>query len=303
MLDRLIDQHLGLPARAIRPEQGHEGLLALVAVLAKALTDGRRVARYIEEIVGDLKSQPKVLRIAPKAQPLLGPSPAKHRATFDRPADQRSRLQSLQPRNRFHVCGLVCRQQIEHLPARHPECACRMSEVPNQLDTDFCKGVRRRVGQDLERQRQQGVTGKDRSRLVERDVHRRFSAAKVIIVHARQIVVDQRMDMDALDSEPGSKRQGSGNVEQVGGGARQQGPKALTSAYCGVTHGVQKAGARVGGLDQHLFEHGVDIRRNPRKRLINAREVPGDFSRTHARAIRLKTVVSFSDPVCSTLIR
>ena len=42
----------------------------------------------------------------------LGTGPAKHRATFDRPADQRSRLQALQPRDRFHVRGLVSRQQI-----------------------------------------------------------------------------------------------------------------------------------------------------------------------------------------------
>jgi hypothetical protein len=57
-----------------------------------------------------------------------------------------------------------------------------------------------------------------------------------------------------------------GYAENVGGGTRQEGPKAFASTYCGVTHRIQKAGAGIGGYNQHSLEQCVDVRRNFRKR-------------------------------------
>ena len=64
----------------------------------------------------------------------------------------------------------------------------------------------RLVGEDLEGQRVQRIAGKDRGRFVEGVVHGRLAAPEVVIVHARQIVVDQRIDVDAFDREPDPHR-------------------------------------------------------------------------------------------------
>ena len=48
--------------------------------------------------------------------------------------------------------------------------------------------------------------GEHRLGLAKRLVHGRLAAAHVVIVHARQIVVDQRIDVDRLDRAAGAKR-------------------------------------------------------------------------------------------------
>ena len=58
----------------------------------------------------------------------------------------------------------------------------------------------------LEGQRQQGVAGQDRRRLAEHLVAGRPAAAQVVVVHRRQVVVDQRVGVDHLDGTGG--RQG-----------------------------------------------------------------------------------------------
>ena len=71
------------------------------------------------------------------------------------------------------------------------------------------------IGEDLERQRVQRIAGEDRGAFVEGAVHGRLAAAQIVIVHARQIVVDQRIDMDAFDREAGAQRAVAIDVEQV----------------------------------------------------------------------------------------
>ena len=49
------------------------------------------------------------------------------------------------------------------------------------------------------------VAGEDRDVLAERDVARRAAAAQVVVVHRRQVVVDERVGVDQLDR--GGERQ------------------------------------------------------------------------------------------------
>ena len=58
----------------------------------------------------------------------------------------------------------------------------------------------------LERERVETVAGKHRRRFAERLVDRRFAAPKLGIVHAREVVVDQRIDVDRLDRACNPKR-------------------------------------------------------------------------------------------------
>ena len=60
--------------------------------------------------------------------------------------------------------------------------------------------------EDFEREVVEAVAGEDRGRFVERLVDGRLAAAKIVVVHARQIVVDQRIDVDRLDRRAGAER-------------------------------------------------------------------------------------------------
>ena len=58
---------------------------------------------------------------------------------------------------------------------------------------------RRLVGDDVEGKRQQAVAGKDGGRLVEGLVHGRLAAAQIVVVHRRQVVMDERIAVDAFE--------------------------------------------------------------------------------------------------------
>jgi len=59
-------------------------------------------------------------------------------------------------------------------------------------------GVRCRRGQQFECQRQRRIAGQDGGPLVESPVHRGLAAPHVVVVHGRQIVVDERIAVHAL---------------------------------------------------------------------------------------------------------
>ena len=58
--------------------------------------------------------------------------------------------------------------------------------------------------QHLEGKRMEAVAGEDRRGLVKGAVDGRLAAAQIVIVHRGQIVMDQRIDMDALDRDRGA---------------------------------------------------------------------------------------------------
>ncbi len=77
MLDRLVDEQLGLLARALPAEQGDEGLLALGAVLADLLAGLLLLALLVEQVVGDLEGEADVAGIAAQraSAPRAAPAP------------------------------------------------------------------------------------------------------------------------------------------------------------------------------------------------------------------------------------
>jgi len=99
---------------------------------------------------------------------------------------------------------------------------------------------------------EQGIAGKQGGRLVEGLVCGRSSATQVVIVHAGQIVVDQRISMDAFQRD--ARRQGVVAIaEKVGGGEREYGPQAFSAGFQAVAHGlVQACGTGVRRGNVHL---------------------------------------------------
>src|SRR3712207_121400 len=67
MLDRLADKHVGLLAGPVAAQEGYEGLLARLAVLAHALAGLRLLALDVQEIVGDLEREADIAGVAAKA--------------------------------------------------------------------------------------------------------------------------------------------------------------------------------------------------------------------------------------------
>ena len=96
------------------------------------------------------------------------------------------------------------------------------------------------AGDDVEGQRQQPVAGEDRGGIVGLLVQRGPAAAQVAVVHRRQIVMDQRIAMDAFERGAGQQRGLARHAEHGRTLDHQKRPQALAAAEAGIAHRVHQ---------------------------------------------------------------
>ena len=102
-------------------------------------------------------------------------------------------------------------------------------------------GVGARIGEDLEGERLQRVAGEDGGRLVEGAVGGRPAAPQVVVVHRRQIVVDQRIGVQALDRGAGAEAaRASARPSARAVSIDQEGPQPLAAAERRIAHGLEE---------------------------------------------------------------
>ena len=101
------------------------------------------------------------------------------------------------------------------------------------------RGHRRRLdllGQHLEGQRQQGVAGQNGRGLVERLVAGGPAAPQIVVVHGRQIVVDQRIGVDHFDRAGGRHGRFDRPAARLGGQQHQHRPQPFARRQEAVAH-------------------------------------------------------------------
>ncbi len=122
------------------------------------------------------------------------------------------------------------------------------------------------MSQNVKGQRLQCVTGKDSGRLVIGTVTAGLAASQVIVVHGRQVIVDQRVGMDQFN-----RCRRCVECFRVGAngpptGVDQGGANAFATAQHGVTHGLVQTGGVGGRGRQPLIEAGFQPRAADRKK-------------------------------------
>ena len=129
----------------------------------------------------------------------------------------------MNPLHPVDLPGGVGREHVGHPAAFHGEVVSLAADQgvgagrPGEHETTA--GGDRRLqagGQRLEGQRLEGVAAEDRRRLVERPVAGGDAPAQVVVVHRRQVVVDERIGMDHLHRRGG----GGGGVPIAAAGLR-----------------------------------------------------------------------------------
>ena len=105
-------------------------------------------------------------------------------------------------------------------------------------------GSPRLLAEVAERLGVEPVAGEDRDVLAELHVGGRLAAAQVVVVHRRQVVVDQRVGVDQLD-RAASGRTSRRRAERAGGGEREHRADALAAGQQRVAHRLlEPRGAR-----------------------------------------------------------
>ena len=134
--------------------------------------------------------------------------------------------------------------EVDRLAARH---AARAASPRQELQHRelvlriLGEGV---LGEELEGEALQRISGEERRRLVELDVARGLAPAQRIVVHARQIVVDQRVRMDHLDGRGARIHAGDVGIDDFAGRVSKQRTHALAAAERRVAHRRRKARRR-----------------------------------------------------------
>ena len=128
-------------------------------------------------------------------EPIIGLGPDRKILFMNREALAVLNLQAeVVGRNRF-----IFVFKVLNLPRNHSGAARRTRKKRNGL----CNGIGGdifRLACGLECESQQRIAGKERVCLAEFDMARRLAAAHIVVVHAGQIVVDERICVDKLDS-------------------------------------------------------------------------------------------------------
>src|SRR5690606_14945882 len=141
----------------------------------------------------------------------------------------------------------------------------------------------------FESQRLQGVARQDGGGLVEGAMAGRAPAAQVVVVHGRQVIVDQRIGMDQFYRPGGDVHCRLGNTEGLAAGVGQHRAYPLAAAGDTVAHGgVEPLQPRVLVVEL-LLQIGVDA-------LLAGLEIV--FERSHSTSPSKGAVVSW--PSCSS---
>ncbi len=105
-------------------------------------------------------------------------------------------------------------------------------------------------GEKAEGVGEKSVAGEDGGGFVKLAVAGGAAAAKFGVVHARKVVVDEGVGVEAFDGDGGGKSIG-GTVEKIGGGEAEDRAEAFAAGFQAVAHGgVEAGGAGVGGRNQ-----------------------------------------------------
>ena len=92
------------------------------------------------------------------------------------------------------------------------------------------------AGDDVEGQRQQAVAGEDRGGVVGLLVQGRAAAAQVAVVHRRQVVMDQRIAVDAFERGADQQRGLARHAEHGRALDHQERPQPLAAAEARIAH-------------------------------------------------------------------
>ena len=89
----------------------------------------------------------------------------------------------------------------------------------------------------------QRIARKDRGRLVEGDMHRGSPASRRVVVHGGQVVMHERIAMDAFERAGCVERARLLHPEQARGLDEQEGPEPLAAAERRIAHGLRQPAA------------------------------------------------------------
>ena len=259
-----------LQPRLLAPHQRHQRGFARGRILAGGFAHALGIAIGVEQIIRQLKGEADGAPIGFERLALGRRRPAEDGAGGAGEDEQRAGLQCLHPADPLLREFAAFGGEVERLAPGHAAPARGLRQAQRQLGAHARLGMGRGPCQDLEGEGQKTVAGEDGGGFVEGDVKRRPAAPHVIVVHGREIVVHERVAVDALQRRGGVERVLGVDPEQGGALDHEEGTQSLAAAERGVAHGVGQPRLGAGRIVRNgemLGQPRLDARRNVGKML------------------------------------
>jgi hypothetical protein len=229
-VERILAQRGREASGRVQAVHAHVRGLLRRLVLSRGLAQVRRVLRRVEHVVHDLEGEADrggVAREALQARPV---GTAEDRPAANAGREERPRLRPVQALEGPGIDRAPLRLEVRHLPPDEAGRAAGLAEdgggAHAAAQTRLVTPVRP-LGHEVEGTRQERVSGEDRDRLAEDLVRGRLAAPEVVVVHGRQVVVDQAVRVDHLHRAGERHEVGAGAAHGLAGGDHERGPDAL----------------------------------------------------------------------------
>ncbi len=253
-----LGQAAGLPARAVQSDQGRIGGFLRGDVLAGAFAEHFAGLRDIENIVDDLKGETEAAAERGEGFELarggIGGHGPKPQADRDHGGGFAFVDELEFAAGGFPALGF----QVGHLAGNQATAACCDGEFAEKIPRLVARGFPG-SRQNLKRLRQKRIPGEHGDALAENLVRGRASASEIVIVHARQIIMDEGVRVDALDGTGRRKGLGGFSAAGLGRSEAKNRPHPLAPGQQAVTHGAVDGGWFDRGFRQQPVQRGVHL--------------------------------------------
>jgi len=281
-------------ARLLKTDEARVGRLLSGHVLAGGLAKLRTRLCHVEDVINNLKGEADVIPKGGQGAELGGGTVRAHAAEAHGAAEQGAGLALVDVAKLGEGYGFALALKICNLSGDELERTGGASQLVHQGAMRIALGGLR-LSKDLEGAREKRITGKNGDPFAENLVAGRLAAPEIVVVHCWQIVMDERVGVDALDSASCWQGIGQTTATGLGGGGEQDRAHPFAAGEERVTHRLVERGG-LGGLPGQKPVQGTINRSGARVEI--ARKVKGMAIRAHFRGV----IVSDGPGVAQALV-
>jgi monofunctional glycosyltransferase len=238
--DSLCHKHIQPLLGPVDAVTANQCCLAASGILAGRLAHGLRIGRHIQHVIGQLEGKADHLAETTKALAVLGAGAGNDGPGLAGKAQKRAGFHRLQHHDAVFAGRVGFGLQIQRLPAGHAANAGSTRQRQHQLHLAVVGKIGLGRCNEVEGIGQQAVAGEDGCRLVKGLVDGRLAAAQVVIVHGRQVVMDQRIAVQTLKGCANAGGHNAVSGKQGGCFRHQKGPQPLAAVQRAVAHGCNE---------------------------------------------------------------
>jgi len=249
----------GQLAGALQAEYAGVAGLAVGGIGASAFAEHSGLAGDIEDVVLDLKRQADFIAVTAQGVADLVSHRARRQRTEQHAGpDQGTGLAPVHLLEAGGVSGAAGRIEVECLPAGHALRSDGLGQHDQHLQFCTLGEPRRAACEHREGQSLQGITGQYRGPFIEGAVAARAPATQIVVVHRRQVIMNQAVGVDELHGGGGSIETVHRSPKRRAGDIHQERAQPLAAVQYAVAHGRVQPRRRRVARGERCFQDTLD---------------------------------------------